>query len=201
MTHWSHSPCNFNTDTPVDDRCAASVAASSGHDIEPREVGLETAGVPGQQWPTLNGGVGSDEEVGQHLPLAAAAPAIRRLGPGRQEVGWPRNLAQFKPHRERHVVEGFKRREGQRDLSVDDRVDGQGMQLGLGAQHILNASVRQGTSARPRAASQQSRVGLRARPAGRAGWRTTSPSVFTENSTGAPGSSCIASHRGYAWES
>ena len=25
---------------------------------------------------TLDGGVGSDEEVGQHLPLAAAAPAI-----------------------------------------------------------------------------------------------------------------------------
>ena len=70
--HWSHSTCDSKVATQVDARCAAS----RGNDIERREVGLETAGVPGQQWPTLDGGVGSDEEVGQHLPLAAAAPAV-----------------------------------------------------------------------------------------------------------------------------
>ena len=75
-THWSHSTCDSKVATQVDARCAASGAASRGNDIERREVGLETAGVPGQQLPTLDGGVGSDEEVGQHLPLAAAAPAV-----------------------------------------------------------------------------------------------------------------------------
>ena len=75
-THWSHSTCDPKLDPRVDDRYAASGAVSRGNDIERREVGLETAGVPGQQGPTLDGGVGSDEEVGQHLPLASAAPAV-----------------------------------------------------------------------------------------------------------------------------
>lgn len=75
-TLWSQSTSGPEVDTGVDDRCAASRSASRGNDTERGEVGLETAGVPGQQGPTLDGGVRSDEEVGQHLPLAAAAPAV-----------------------------------------------------------------------------------------------------------------------------
>lgn len=58
---------------------------------------------------------------------------------------------------------------------------------------IINASVRQGTSARPRTASKRSGAGRREPFAGLGRTRTTSPAAFTENSIAAPGSSCSSS--------
>ena len=75
--------------------------------------------------------MGANEEVGQHLRLAAAAPAVLDKRLRGQEQGRPRYLAQFQGHRQHHAVEGFEGRERHRHLGVDDRVDGQGMQLGL----------------------------------------------------------------------
>jgi hypothetical protein len=50
--------------------------------VEAGKVGPEPARIARQQRPALDGGVGADEEVRQHLGFATAAPAVLQAGQG-----------------------------------------------------------------------------------------------------------------------
>ena len=54
-------------------------------DFQARKVSAEPAGISREQRPALDGGMRADEEVGQHLGLAAAAPAVLQVGLAGQE--------------------------------------------------------------------------------------------------------------------
>jgi len=70
-------------------------APTSGcNDFQRREVGSDAAGIPSQQGPAFHRRMRTDEEVGQHLQLAAAASSVLHKGLRRQDQGWPRNLSQ-----------------------------------------------------------------------------------------------------------
>src|SRR5690606_35443029 len=78
-----------------------------------------------------------------------------------------------------------------KDIHQDVGVDQQHQSSGRSS--FIRSSVRQRTSARPRTASKRSLCGRRW-PLTRLGLcSTTSPAAFTENCTGAPGSSCSSS--------
>ena len=95
------------------------------------EVILIASRVPREDAAAQHGGVGTDEEISQHIGAGAAAAPVLEEGTAGEEERRAREFEQGKAHAFYRVIERLHRLEGQRQLGINDGVDAQLVDLRL----------------------------------------------------------------------